>query len=151
MKPYRKQKLASVLRDVIAEAVHHRVQDPRIDPLTTITRVEMSGDLLIAKVFLTVSGGEVQERQTLQAIRHAGGYIQRLVAREVSLRLCPELRFEIDERAKKVQVTLDILAENRRERGELDDEHEDADGEADPGSDELPQADDDENAQRSQE
>lgn len=119
MKPYRKEKVASLVRDIVAEAVHHRIHDPRVVPLTTVTRVEMSPDLQIAKVYLSVPGNEAAERKTLAAIRHAGGYIQRMVARELTMRQCPELRFEIDERAKHVQQTMRILEENRRQHPEL--------------------------------
>lgn len=118
MKPYRKQRLASLVRDIVADAVHHRIHDPRVAPLTTVMRVEMSGDLQIAKVYVTVPGGEAAERRTLAAIKHAGGYIQRRVAHELSIRQCPELRFEIDERAKRLQETMQLLEENRRKHPE---------------------------------
>ena len=113
MKPYRKQRLASLVRDIVADAVNHRIHDPRVAPLTTVMRVEMSSDLQIAKVYVTVPGGEAIERRTLAGIRHAGGYIQRRVAHELSIRQCPELRFEIDERAKRLQETMQLLEENR--------------------------------------
>jgi ribosome-binding factor A len=119
MKPYRKEKIGSLVRDIVAEAVHHRIHDPRVVPLTTVTRVEVSPDLQIANVYLSVHGGDAAERKTLAAIRHAGGYIQRMVARELSLRQCPELRFEIDERAKRVQQTMQLLEENRRRHPQL--------------------------------
>ena len=119
MKPYRKERVASIVRDIVAEAVHHRIHDPRVVPLTTVTRVEMSPDLQIARVYLSVHGGDAAERKTIAAIRHAGGFLQRMVARELSLRTCPELRFEIDERAKHVQQTMRLLEENRRRHPEL--------------------------------
>ena len=119
MKPYRKEKVGSLVRDIVAEAVHHRIHDPRVVPFTTVTRVEMSSDLQIARIYLTVPGDEAAERRTLAGIRHAGGYIQRMVARELAIRQCPELRFEIDERAKRVQQTLQLLEENRRRDPEL--------------------------------
>lgn len=119
MKPYRRQRVASVVQEIVADAVDHRVRDPRVVPLTTVSRVEMSADLQIAKVYLTVPGGEAAERRTLAAIKHAGAYIQRMVAGELTIRQCPELRFEIDERAKRVRETMQLLAENRRNHPEL--------------------------------
>ena len=52
----------------------------------------------------------------MAAIKHAGGFIQRLVASELSIRQCPELRFDIDDRAKKVRQMMDLLEKNRRGR-----------------------------------
>ena len=107
------------MRDVVAEAVQQRLNDPRVSPLTTVTRVEMTGDLQFANVYLSVPGGDVAERKTMAAIIHAGGFIQRLVARELSIRQCPELRFEIDVRAKKTRQMMELLEKNRHERPEL--------------------------------
>lgn len=114
MRPYRKEKVASVVRRIVSEAIVHQLHDPRVAPLTTVTRVEMTGDLLIAKVYLSVQGEGAAEERTLQAVRHAAGYLQRMVARELPVRQCPALRFEIDKRVKGTRRTMDLLAENRR-------------------------------------
>jgi ribosome-binding factor A len=106
--------MASLVHEIVSDAISHRLQDPRVDVLTTVTRVEVSGDLLVAKVFLSVPGGDAIERRTLKAVRHAGGYLQRLVAEELTVRQCPELRFEVDTGAKQARRTLELLAENRR-------------------------------------
>ncbi len=147
MRPYRKEKVASAVRQIVGEAIAHKLNDPRVDPMTTVTRVEMTGDLLIARVFLSVTNDDATERRTLRAIQHAGGYIQRLVAGAVPLRHCPELRFEVDERVKGVRRTMEILAENRRLDPDLDADEEtepDADGDSTVGK----QNDDDESDDR---
>ena len=125
MKRFRKERIGSVIRDVVAQAVQQRLNDPRVSSLTTVTRVEMSGDVQFAVVYLSVPGGDIEERKTLAAIKHAGGFLQRLVARELSIRQCPELRFDIDERPKKVRQMMDLLEKNRREEPAL---FEDGDG-----------------------
>lgn len=133
MKRFRKERLGSVIRDVVAQAVQQKLNDPRVSPMTTVTRVEMSDDVQVAEVYFSVPGGDVEERKTLAAIKHAGGFLQRLVARELSIRQCPEIRFDIDERAKKVREMMDLLEKNRRERPAM---FEDTDGMSDlPASD----------------
>ena len=97
MRPFRKEKVASLVRDIVGEALVHRLHDPRLATLTTITRVEMTRDLQIARIYLMVPGGETVERKTMAAIKSATGYLQRMVGSVLSLRNCPELRFEIDE------------------------------------------------------
>ncbi len=119
MKRFRKERMGSVIRDVVAQAVQQKLNDPRLSPMTTVTRVEMSDDVQVAEVYFSVPGGDVEERKTLAAIKHAGGFLQRLVARELSIRQCPAIRFDIDERAKKVRRMMDLLEKNRRERPAL--------------------------------
>lgn len=114
MRQYRREKVASTVHHVVSEAIVHRLNDPRVAPMTTVTRVELSRDLLIARVYLSVQGGNKVEGLTLTAMQHAAGYIQRMVAGELSIRQCPELRFEIDGVAKGVRRTMELLAENRR-------------------------------------
>ena len=114
MRSYRKEKVASVVHHIVSEAIVHRLHDPRVGSLTTVTRVEMTGDLQIAKVYLTVPDGGAVERRTLEAVQHAAGFIQRMVADGLPLRQCPMLRFEIDKRAKGARRTMELLAENLR-------------------------------------
>lgn len=114
MRPYRKERVASAIQVIVSEAIGRRLNDPRVARFTTVTRVEVSADLLVAKVFLSVLGDETEEAKTLRAIRHAGGYLQNFVARELNLRQCPELRFFVDAAAKEARRTLQLLDEIRR-------------------------------------
>lgn len=122
MRPFRKERTASVIRDIVSETIARKMNDPRMEPLTTITRVEMSHDLLIATIFLTVPGGPAAEKRTMAAVQHAAKFVQRQVAREINIRHCPEIRFEIDQGLKLAQTTLDLLEENRKELGIEDSE-----------------------------
>ena len=118
MRAYRKEKVASVVRQIVGEAIVHRLSDPRVAPLTTVTRVAITGDLMIARVYLSVRGDDATERRTLAGVRRASGYIQRMLAKALSIRQCPELRFEIDQGAKGARRTLELLAENRHREPE---------------------------------
>ena len=133
MRPYRKERIANVIRDIVSDAIARKLNDPRLEPLTTITRVEMTGDLLIAKIFLSIPGGSAAEKRTLTAVQHAAKYVQRLVAREMRARHCPELRFAVDESRKIALNTMELLMENQKERGIL--EAEEALEPADPAID----------------
>ena len=96
MARFRKDRLANLIRDVVVEAILRDLSDPRISTLTSVTRVVISGDLQLATVFISVIGSEAEERTTLHGLRHAVGHIRTMLARSLSMRQCPELRFEID-------------------------------------------------------
>jgi len=116
---FRKERVAGAIQEVVSEAITRKINDPRLAPLTTVSRVTVSGDLMVATVYVTVAGDEAAERRSLAALRHARGFVQHLVAQEIDLRQCPELRFELDEVAKKVRETMQILDENRRREPHL--------------------------------
>lgn len=117
MRPFRKERTASVIREIVSETIARKMNDPRMEPLTTITRVEMSHDLLIARIFLSVPGGPAAEKRTIAAVQHASKFVQRQVAREINIRQCPEIRFELDLGIKLAKATLDLIEENRKELG----------------------------------
>lgn len=119
MKRYRREKLGSLIKGIVAESVQQRLNDPRVSPLTTITRVEMSPDLQFAKVYLSVQGEPAVERRTLAAVQHAGGFLQRQVARELSIRQCPELTFHVDDQTKKVRQMMGLLEKIRQEEPDV--------------------------------
>lgn len=139
MRQYRKEMLASVIRNVVSNAIAHRLHDPRVEPLTTVTRVELTTDLLVARVYVSVPGGDVAERRTTAALRHAAGYVQRLVAQELTIRHCPEVRFDVDESLKIARQTLTLIDEGRAE-GPSESQTELPPGDADAETD-VPQSD----------
>jgi ribosome-binding factor A len=110
---FRRERVAGAIREIVSEAITRKINDPRLAPLTTVSRVTVSGDLTIATVYFTVVGDEAVERRSLAALQHARGFIQHLVAEQIDMRQSPELRFELDEVAKKVRETMLLLGENR--------------------------------------
>ncbi len=131
MGQYRKERLAHVIRNVVSSAITHRIHDPRVEPLTTVTRVELSSDLYVARVYVTVPGRGVAERRTEKALQSASGFMRRLLAKELTIRHCPELKFEIDETVKRVQETMALIdelgLESDAEAGSCDDEETESD------------------------
>ncbi|TFG87745.1 MAG: 30S ribosome-binding factor RbfA, partial [Gemmatimonadales bacterium] len=108
----RTQRVSNLVRNIVGELVHTRLSDPRIDPaLVSITRVEMSEDLMSARVFISVIGRDTDQRRTLSALQHSRGHIQELLMRQIQLRNTPMLEFVIDTQFKKTIVTLQLLSQ----------------------------------------
>jgi len=111
----RLEKVASVIRDVVSDAVANRLSDPRISPLASVTRVEVAGDLQTACVYISVLGTPADERRTLAGLDHAVGHVQRLLAGRLRTRQCPRLRFVSDPSIKKGAETIRMIDEAMRE------------------------------------
>ncbi|MFW6132871.1 MAG: 30S ribosome-binding factor RbfA [Planctomycetota bacterium] len=103
----RTERLNSLMRELIGEAVLSKLSDPRINPArTAITRVEVPEDLLTARVYVSVMDTEARQQATVRALRHAAGHIQELISDHLRLRHTPVLSFERDTQYKKTLETL---------------------------------------------
>ncbi|MGM9670693.1 MAG: 30S ribosome-binding factor RbfA [Oscillospiraceae bacterium] len=73
-----------------------QVKDPRVQQgMISVTRVETTGDLRYAKVWLSVLGLE-NEKEFRKGLRSASGWLRRELGASLSLRYTPELVFEVD-------------------------------------------------------
>jgi ribosome-binding factor A len=131
-RPYRREKIASSVRNLLSEAIAQELHDPRVTPLsTTITRVEVTPDLQLAKVYISVLGGDAAERRTIAALSSACGWMRRYVAAALPMRRTPELRFLLDEGARIARQTMELLAAEQARYGSLSDDDDDDDGDGD--------------------
>ena len=127
----RTQRVASLIRQILGQALLSKIADPRIDPaLTSVTRVEVPEDLLTARVYISVMGTEAQQQLALRAIRHASGRLQQLMVGQMSLRNTPILSFELDVEFKKTLQTLDLIERAMAEIRQKDEARKAAEGEA---------------------
>ncbi|BCJ85307.1 30S ribosome-binding factor RbfA [Effusibacillus dendaii] len=117
MAKIRVSRVAEQLKKEISEIIRQEVKDPRVG-FVTVTDVEVSGDLQIAKVFVSVLGNQDQKDETLKALRKASGFIRNEVGQRIRLRLTPEISFEIDtslDYSTKIQETLREINSERTE------------------------------------
>lgn len=105
----RTQRIGDQIRAELAELMLRELRDPRVK-LATISRVEVSPDLSHAIVRVSVLGDEAQRTAAVAGLEHARGFLRRELARRLSLRLTPELRFLLDRGAEHSQRIDELLA-----------------------------------------
>ena len=108
MKSYRPARIAEVIREVAAETILFKMQDPRIRGVT-VTRVEVPSDLQTAKIFVSVMGSESDVTQALYGLNGSAGYVQRHLADRLKLRYTPALSFHLDKGLKNSQHVTELL------------------------------------------
>ena len=117
-------KVAEAIREVVSMAILTELNDPRVRNVT-VTYVEVSSDLRLAKVHVSVRGDETQQRLSLQGLRSSAGFLQQKVGQRVETRYTPRLRFELDMGVKRsIEITqiLDELAKERSTLAQSEDE-----------------------------
>ena len=92
--------MAEVIREVAAETILFELRDPRIK-FVTVTRVEVSGDLQIAKIYVSVMGDQKTQDLALHGLTHSAGYVQSKLGSRLKTRFTPTVRFYLDEGIKK--------------------------------------------------
>jgi len=107
----RPEQVAEVVRQVVAETIAREVSDPRVGFLT-ITRVDVSGDLGHAQIFVSLPGEEEDRQRALEGLRSASGFLRTRVAKALATRIVPELHFELDrglDHAARINAVLEDL------------------------------------------
>ena len=85
------------VQKVLAETIRGEIKDPRIAPLTSVVAVEVSPDLKTCKAWISVLGDEKAQADTLAGLRSAAGFINSRLAKEINLRITPEVCFIMDQ------------------------------------------------------
>ncbi len=85
------------VRRQLQEIVMHELKDPRIDPMTSVTKVEVAPDLKTCKAYISVLGNMEALDRTIEGLNSAEGFIRRELARIVNLRNTPTVRFIADD------------------------------------------------------
>ncbi|RLM54406.1 putative ribosome-binding factor A, chloroplastic [Panicum miliaceum] len=104
--------------------------DRYLSSLTTIADVELSNDLQVCKVFVSVFGDERGKKVAIEGLKAKTKYVRSQIGKRMKLRLTPEIRFIEDEsmeRGSRILAILDKLKEER-EQQEGKDGEEDAEG-----------------------
>lgn len=92
---YRMRRVNEALKEIIGTALTQEVKDPRIG-FVTLTGVDTAPDLSHAKVFVSVYGKQTEKDSTMEGLRAAGPYLQRLINEELHMKRTPTLEFVYD-------------------------------------------------------
>jgi ribosome-binding factor A len=116
----RSERLASQIHRELASLVRNNLKDPRLSA-PGILEVQVSKDLSQAKVFFSVLNADDAE-QSLRALKHASGYLQREIGKVLKSRITPKLTFIYDDsdiRGRTMSELIDsVIARDKLTSGE---------------------------------
>lgn len=108
MQGKRLERVNQLIREEVSLLLQRELKDPRLG-FVTVTDVETSPDLRMAKVFVSVLGNEEQWAASLAALGSARGFIRNWLRQNLDLRVTPVLEFRADrsmEHAARIQELL---------------------------------------------
>ena len=108
------RRVNEAIREVLSEAIASGLKDPRIG-FVTVTGVDTSSDLRLARVYVTVFGDEESQEAGFKGLDASRGYLQSLIARQLGLKRTPQLTFLRDESLEQGMRIEKLLKENEPE------------------------------------
>ena len=99
----RAERVAEAIRAELADMIRRNVKDPRVERagLLTVTRVEVTRDISVARVWVSFVGGtKAAIPAAIEGLTSAAGVMRGEIGRRLSLRHAPDLRFHTDDTAE---------------------------------------------------
>ena len=120
----RSERVSDAVQKELAILIRDNVRDPRVGMLS-VTEVTVSRDLAVAKVYITFVGERSREQvdQGVEALNGAAGYLRKLLASSLSLRVTPKLTFFFDEsghRGQHLEALIDFAVTSNHSKNDGD-------------------------------
>lgn len=126
MPGYRPQRIAESIHRELAVRLRQELKDPTFPPVS-ITHVEVSRDLSVARISWSPLGGDPPSDELIEAIDQASRRLRGPIGRALRTRHSPELRFEIDDHTDDAVHLTNLLGQIGEELAEKDEAEADAD------------------------
>lgn len=122
---HRKERVAEVLREEIAQIVGYELEDPRL-MMVTVTEVRLADNQRAARVFVTVAGNEEEHRLAFAALRRAAPYVRKQLGLALNLPRTPELHFvrdKVEEDGERVDQLLEQIENEWKSKERVKDDN----------------------------
>ena len=122
---HRKERVAEVLREEIAQIVGYELEDPRL-MMVTVTEVRLADNQRAARVFVTVAGNEEEHRLAFAALRRAAPYVRKQLGLALNLPRTPELHFvrdKVEENGERVDQLLEQIENEWKSKERVKDDN----------------------------
>ena len=112
----RPERIAHLMRREIADILQRKLRDPRVSAMVSVTDLELTHDLSLARVYVGVLSDAAERERVLATLRNAAGFVRHELGTRLDLREIPEIRFEFDDSIERGARVDELL--RRLEAGE---------------------------------
>lgn len=115
MENLRIAKVNALIKSEISDIISRKIKDPRVGSVT-ITSVDVSKDLRVAKVFVSVYGDDEAKKKTLAGLTSAAGFVHNELKKRLRIKIIPHIVFKIDT-SIEYGVYISKLIDKLKEKG----------------------------------
>ena len=108
-------KIEGEFRRGLSEIFLTELKDPRMSPMTSVTRVEITQDLKYAKVYVSIMDTPQKVEETLTALKSAEGFIRAKLNERIKIRRIPNITF-IHDNSIEYSIQISKLIDEAREK-----------------------------------
>jgi ribosome-binding factor A len=90
------QRVAGEIKKEVSEILRLELKDPGLMELISVMDVEVSRDLGLAKVYVSIYGDAEEQEKALKILDKAKGFIRHEIGKRIRLRHIPEIEFHLD-------------------------------------------------------
>lgn len=112
----RVEKVQEFIKQEISKIILTDLKDPRIG-FVTVTRVEATGDLRSAKIYISLMGSDEQKAETWSGLTKALGYMRAEIGKRIRMRFTPELSLHLDETLEYSARIQELILKIKQEEG----------------------------------
>lgn len=110
----RAHRVAGLIMAEVSDILLKQIRDPRVK-LVTVTRVKVTDDLRLARIFFVETGKDVCDPQVKEGLDKAVGFFKRELGKRLQLRYVPDVIFTVDEAFEYGSRIDKLLAEIQKE------------------------------------
>lgn len=115
MPVYKSDRMDQILLREISHVLQFELKNPKLG-FVTVTDVECTRDLSLAKVYVSFLGKQERNEAGMKVLRDSKGYIRSNLAKKLKIRKMPDLVFIQDtslEQGRKIESIIDEIHETQ--------------------------------------
>lgn len=110
-------RVAELIKREVSQMLFSGIKDDRVGSgMVSITKVNVSGDLQHAKVYVSIYGTDEARVETMQGLKSATGYVRSELGQRIRLRRTPEVIFIEDRGIEEGSKVISLIDQLSRER-----------------------------------
>jgi ribosome-binding factor A len=107
---HRQEKMAARIQKILADVISRDLKDPRVAlSNVTVSRVEVSSDVSVARVYFSILEEEAKREEIMQALKKAKGFFRSELAKDLTIRYAPALEFKLDQSIERGMRIIGLL------------------------------------------
>lgn len=102
------------LKKELSQIINYELKNPNVTGMISVTKVKITPDFKYAKVYVSILDAK-NVSKTMDGLKESSGFMRSKIAKNINLRITPELVFELDDSLAYGERIDSILKELKKE------------------------------------